>query len=109
MHRSRSKTALTDQMVVTNQSAPTAPADIFSAPEKENLKKKNPRHFWKLNHSISNNRKLQAAIRSMERRPNINAAHTVKNQDLSISSPLCLFRRKAPKASNLFFPPFIPV
>jgi hypothetical protein len=97
-------------MVVTDQSNPTAPADIFPAPEKENFKKKNPRHFWKLNHSISNNRKLQAAIRSMDTRPKINAANTEKNQDLlSISSPLFLFRRKAPKASNLFFPPFNPV
>jgi hypothetical protein len=80
-------------------------------PKKEKKKKKkfNPRHFWKLNHSISNNRKLQAAIRSMERRPKINAANTEKNQDLSISSPLFLFRRKVPKASNLFFPPFNPV
>jgi hypothetical protein len=42
----------------------------------------------------------------MERQPKINAANTEKNQDLSISSPLFLFRLKAPKASNLFFPPF---
>lgn len=40
MHRSRSETALTDQMVVTDHSAPTAPSDIFSAPEKENFWKK---------------------------------------------------------------------
>jgi hypothetical protein len=55
---------------------------------KRKFLKKNPRHFWKLNHSISNNRKPQAAIRSMERRPKINAANTEKNQDLSISSLL---------------------
>jgi hypothetical protein len=97
-------------MVVTDQSAPTAPADIFSAQEKEILffKKSSP-----LLEAESQHFKQQktASCRSIHGKTTKNqrCKHREKPRSLSISSPLLLFRRKAPKASNLFFPPFNPV
>jgi hypothetical protein len=96
-------------MVVTDQSAPTAPADIFSAPEKENFKKKSSPLLEAESQHFKQQKTASCHSIYGKTTKNQRCKHREKPRSLYFLPSLFLFRRKAPKASNLFFPPFNPV